>query len=393
MQSVFLYGNSNMWPITKRYILDRLKILNYPNVIVCLYEPMILFNDNEYPGKILNYIAISTPQTLQETGSDKDNWGETKYDNIIEHLNLNVLKMRIDVVNNIKLLSYNFIDKGYLWDLNLNTRIELFYNLFSDQVQEFSYFNSNNIKTNENSNIFFVPSIVNISEDNKGRSIFSSEERLNQTLKQLQSIRDKGYTSVLLETSNLNLYQISQLLQFTDKICLFYSDLEIYNLAYKDTNKNKTEIQLLRKILPHFVDKPFQRFFKFGSRYHLTRDFNIDSFSTEYISGKLISKYLNVYKFDILEPVLYSVPRLLINDFIKVCKDIFDGLELKLKIIDGKYMFALQHDIDNGDYVKIQRDIEYTLPLILQENNFKIHQVDILHVYGAGAVRGNYRYI
>jgi len=368
-KAVFLYGFPDVWEITSGYILNKLSELGNPDLFVYSYcKPLSI----TYKGKCIQKVVFAE-LPFDAIGQDfqvRDRWENKLKENLkadIEKSYDQVIDMCLSQIQDIMLTSFTQTRDGNIWNLDRERRRILFKEIFGNKVQELHYIDASDITTTDNDNLFFIPSVVNIAGHNKCRSVFSSSERIEQTLEQLNSIRNLRGKSILLEMSELNLQQINSLLKYADKIVLLYSDSDMNNLAHYNNNKNNAEMAALRKILPYFKDKPFARFFKFGGRYSATQSFNFNDFSLKYITGRVVKPEFHIYNTYVLEPVIYSVPKELIGEFISICDDILKYLE------------------------SMNTDVETLLPLTITNKGLNIQNIDRLNVYGKGSTDGELR--
>lgn len=187
--------------------------------------------------------------------------------------------------------------------------------LTHSKVQFHSNFDMN---TNSEDILYFIPSILYP----YSTSVYSPEDRLRQTIKQLKSIKNYDpihSKSIIMEMSDINYLSFSKLFElaeYADKVIIFGDDKRFLDIA-SNQNKNKGEIELLRSVLPKFSQKEFSHFYKFGARYYLHDEYK-DLFNSNYdLIMKKIPSYANAYKQDIIEPVLYCVNKKAIVPFIQ----------------------------------------------------------------------------
>jgi hypothetical protein len=179
-------------------------------------------------------------------------------------------------------------------------------------------------------------------------SKYSPEERLNQVINTILSVKEKIPNSiiVLLEGSNISTHELSKVYTLVDKIILFDSDdskkyLYNYNKSYGEVYK-----------LLHFAQKieklSFNKFIKISGRYQLNSNFNIDNFTTD-ICGTFCN---DGYDNECLLTILYSVHKDTFKEYI----DLFSYLK--------------------NDNIKY--DIEHSI----SESGIKINKIDKIGVQG-----------
>lgn len=156
--------------------------------------------------------------------------------------------------------------------------------------------------------IFLITSTIRFSENplsySHTRSVFSTEERLEQTLHSIKSIRAKvpDIIIILLENSNLFPKEVSVLQNKVDWLVSFSQDTQAAKLR-DGLHKGAAETYMLRymqNILKYFN---YNIMFKLSGRYCLSERFDIQNFSSECF-GVLLRD--GVYS-----TRLYSVPRAL----------------------------------------------------------------------------------
>jgi hypothetical protein len=188
------------------------------------------------------------------------------------------------------------VDINELNDINLKKT--LIKSLFADKV----IFNNENLVLNSSieTNIILVSSMINIT--NKQMTIFSAEERLSQTLNTLKTIRDKipNPIIILLEGSNINTEFIHTLYKHVDHLILYSYDEKIDSYV-NNMNKSFGEVYKLLSVVNKLQTYDFNKIFKISGRYYLNENFNINNFTDEFISGKIINSAFFTS--------LYSVPK------------------------------------------------------------------------------------
>lgn len=222
-------------------------------------------------------------------------------------------------------------------------------------------------KNHKNIKCICIPSIIHVRDPS--RSVFTSTERLDQTVRQIKSIRKyvKDAKIVLLEMSCLTPKEMNCLAHITDIIWTFDQDPQLQQLAYGDPNKNKAEVYVLREFWSR-IDKTFDitHFAKFGGRYWLTRDVDDILFKTKPVMKRV---FADSYQQLIIEPVFYSIPAIeVLNGRII---NVFDEM---LKVMDI-------HFTDNE-----------RLLYDLYAKNESIHSPDVLYIQGYTATSGVFRF-
>lgn len=213
---------------------------------------------------------------------------------------------------------------------DLYRQLSLAYNTY---IASSGDFDQEMINIAPESKIFFIPSILRVLEDGKAvKSIYSREERFEQTLQQAKSIKEKVKDSVvvLLELSYMTLRQIHEISRYCDAVVFFAHDILAQKYS-KDRNKNKAEIYLQSFMLDR-ITKPFSHFCKFGGRYSLTGLFDADVFFSDRPSFRLIPRAYDGHP--IIESILYSIPHSCKAEFEKVLKEAQNTLEAQFTDVE-----------------------------------------------------------
>jgi hypothetical protein len=171
--------------------------------------------------------------------------------------------------------------------------------------------------------VFMIPSVINISDNpiaiTNHRSIYTPDERLQQTVEQCISIRKHTGPNdriFILEGSFLNLYQIKKLQNVCDNLILFAYDTEANKYANISTNKSIYEVYVLEFMLRRITE--FTHFFKFGGRYSLTSKCNLKKFIINRPIFREIPAEVTWSKKSIMCTVLYSFPKLYQVKYLKI---------------------------------------------------------------------------
>lgn len=212
--------------------------------------------------------------------------------------------------------------------------------------------------------------------------IFSSDQRLEQTLQTLKSIRQAVPTAkiIFIEMAALPLldYQVQAIEPMVSKIINFTNDAAVHDLYHSTDNwdvvKNVNEVTCFARALRTLNNSDefnqVQRIFKISGRYSLTADFDID-FYDQYQNQNMIvvskarsSQFHRGTTGGIVNQFmsrLWSWPIALTDEIITV----YDNSLM--------YMF---HQLQAGGYA----DIEHTLYKFLDHD--KIRQLDRIGIKG-----------
>jgi hypothetical protein len=235
--------------------------------------------------------------------------------------------------------------------------------------------------------LFLVGSAVNhFNEDNL--SAFKAEERFNQTLDTLQSIRDKVPDAYILiyEASEISIKQ-----EYKDKF-IEQSDLfiecgddpymkSLYENLHRDPGKftfvkSMLECRCLQIILNHMIEHNVfnnaTRVFKLSGRYKLNEYFDIEDYKTRFLTNKYVMKYYDYgERFEDIENIysllygckgsivtgLWSFDRFLFNDIFNVLNRSFEYMERAIQLTAGI-------DIEHSFYHFIDRDKILNVPVL-----------------------------
>lgn len=269
-------------------------------------------------------------------------------------------------LNSTQIISNYFIRQNgekliNIYELNPLERHKLLEKLFNGKVSDIQFF-----KPKYKTNIFLIPSVIYTSDKpfdyTQNRSVFSPKERLKQTHKQVQSLQNaQDSLSIVLEGSRIGLLDM-KLIHNYSYIVLFANDQLGNFYANVHWNKSSYEIYVLQQLYP-LVNAEW--IFKFGGRYHLSKNFNIKSFQKNKPVFKIIDKEYTYAHKDIIECVLYSIP----NSFKETYIQIFNNL---LQITNSK-----KEAIEN----------------LLLEHSKDFYQIEHLNVIGKDAIESFNRII
>jgi hypothetical protein len=196
------------------------------------------------------------------------------------------------------------------------------------------------------------------------RSTYSPEERFQQSLEAIQTIREKVPNAKILfvEASKLLPDMEETLRQQVDYYLNTYEKEDIRYATFTSERKGWGEVkQCIAGV--EFIQEnktPFTRLFKLSGRYSLNSYFHLDNFSKD-------SFVLNkVLKGSVCHPtVLYSVPFCFIDKFQQIlctCNDMYEkgvhGLEVILPPLCQPAMYI--PCVGTEGYVAVSKDIFYS---------------------------------
>jgi hypothetical protein len=235
--------------------------------------------------------------------------------------------------------------------------------------------------------LFLVGSAINhFKEDDL--SAFKAEERFQQTLDTIQSIKDKVPDAYILiyEGSETPIRQ-----EYKDKF-IEHSDLfiecgddpymkSLYENLHRDPGKftfvkSMLECRCLELVLNHMMEhnvfNDATRVFKLSGRYKLNEYFDIDDYKTRFLTNKYVMKYYDYEeRFEDIENIysllygckgsiitgLWSFDRFLFNDIFNVLQKSFEYMERAIQLTAGI-------DIEHSFYHFIDRDKILNVPIL-----------------------------
>jgi hypothetical protein len=235
--------------------------------------------------------------------------------------------------------------------------------------------------------LFLVGSAINhFKEDDL--SAFNAEERFQQTLDTLQSIKDKVPDAYILiyEASETPIKQEYKD-KFTEQSDLFIECGDdpymksLYENLHRDPNKftfvkSMLECRCLEIVLNHMrehnVFNDVTRVFKLSGRYQLNEYFDINDYKTRFLTNKYVMKYFDYNeRFEDIENIysllygckgsivtgLWSFDRFLFNDIFNVLQKSFMYMERAIQLTAGI-------DIEHSFYHFIDRDKIVNIPVL-----------------------------
>jgi hypothetical protein len=235
--------------------------------------------------------------------------------------------------------------------------------------------------------LFLVGSAINhFKEDDL--SAFKSEERFQQTLDTIQSIKDKVPDAYVLiyegsETPIKQEYK-DKFIEQSDLFLEFGNDpymKSLYENLHRDPDKftfvkSMLECRCLELVLHHMVEhnvfSDATRVFKLSGRYKLNGHFDIDDYKTRFLTNKYVMKYYDYEeRFKDIENIystlygckgsvvtgLWSFDRFLFNDIFNVLQRSFQYMERAIQLTAGI-------DIEHSFYHFIDRDKILNVPVL-----------------------------
>lgn len=233
--------------------------------------------------------------------------------------------------------------------------------------------------------LFLVGSAINHFQE-KDFSRFNSDERFNQTLKTIQSIKERvpdAYILVYEASENPISSQYKKKLEKNcDALIECGDDIIMKNLyenLHRDPQKfvfvkSMLECRCLQIVLNYMkqtnIFNDASRVFKLSGRYLLNDDFNIDDYKSQFLINKYVMKYYD-YKERFFDPEnvygylygckgsvvtgLWSFDRLLFLDIMEV-------LSKSLQYMEKAIQFTAGVDIEHSFYHFLDRDKILNIP-------------------------------
>ena len=208
--------------------------------------------------------------------------------------------------------------------------------------------------------IFVVCSIVQIDIKNKGRSVFSTEERLQQTLRQLKSIHShypEAYTIVCEMSQHLHCNDQERLQRNANVVLSFADDMEARILANDHPNKNLAEVYVLQHVCSLLLKKNqlFSHVAKFGGRYWFHPSVSVEErFGPRPVMQQIEEK--THYHCTIVEPVFYSIPYAYVGEYCEFLQNMLSVMYTQPHMDNERllYTFAKKVGADNPASLALQ---------------------------------------
>jgi hypothetical protein len=235
--------------------------------------------------------------------------------------------------------------------------------------------------------LFLVGSAVNHFQE-EHYSEFSAEERFQQTLDTIQSIRHKVPDAYILiyEASETQIKQEykDKFIEQSDLFLEFGNDMymkTLYENLHQNPNnftfvKSMLECRCLELVLDYMMEynvfNDVTRIFKLSGRYKLNEYFDINDYKTRFLMNKYVMRYYDYEeRFKNMDDVyttlygckgsvvtgLWSFDRFLFNDVYSVLQKSFQYMERAIQMTAGI-------DIEHSFYHFIDRDKILNVPVL-----------------------------
>jgi hypothetical protein len=236
--------------------------------------------------------------------------------------------------------------------------------------------------------LFAVPSCININYNfPRATNVYSDEDRYNQTIDQLKSIRQKvpDATIILLDCSYTPIEpdKLCTLENLCDCIILF-DDGEIFFYChflmsnYKSLGEMSMLMFLYREIHSHLEKVAYKWVIKFGGRYKLTDQFDISKFLTTRITVKRSLTMSYFWVGNMVPCIVYGTDK----------PDTKPYIQGELFSVPVRYLADVVDIVTpHLDRYNICRPTEVLLSMI--DDKHPVNFVDTLGIDGCSSVNGN----
>lgn len=216
-----------------------------------------------------------------------------------------------------------------IYDLPEKERVQFLTVYFDGKVMESTWYSN----SSENDITFIIPSVVKTSDKKIHctgyRTIMSPEERLRQTIKQVNSIKQMNATynveTIICEGSILGLDALSELATVSN-VVLFTTDQIGCMYANAHPNKSLYEVYVMKHMINRIKSLWY---FKFGGRYYLAPTFSLDRYTKSAPVINKISGARTFTKEPICQAVIYSFPYSYVPDFDNMYREMIHIFETK----------------------------------------------------------------
>lgn len=267
-----------------------------------------------------------------------------------------VQNLRYEIIPSIEIVSNLYVRiNGFkvinIYDLDENIFQTLLNILFKGKVIQPKF-----LTDAETNLLFCIPSVIKTSENPFNyvhyRSIFTHNERFQQTLKQVENIDKLNLSKniYLLEGSNLDLDEMQKLSNYCN-IVLFCKDKNAHEYANQNVNKSIYEVYCMKFMLEKIK---FNWAFKFGGRYNFHDTFNILNFLKDKPVLKIIDmEYTFTNTENIIECIIYSIPKSYREKYINIYHNIINSLLTDSSSAIENLLYTYSDDIDRIEYLNV----------------------------------------
>ena len=386
-------------------------IINKKFVLIIDYDNDINFNNilfyKDLSSNNIIYLYKSENKYVLEVNIKKQYIIFQEINLLIKFINSiknKIMRLFIKTCNNINLFdfllneSYTFIDNKIPTNSNIINKINFFYeeNEAIDKNEDNYYYISkyptydisnniiyctkfwdyfilqNEISNTEEincDNLVLITSKIYVSDVSfdyiNKRSIYTKEERLQQTLNTIDSIRKyipNNYI-VLVDNSIFKINEIHQISSKVDKFINIINDSKVNTMTDNSEIKAYGEIAQTKQALD-FIDKSkFNNFFKISGRYLVNETFNINNYliDNNVFKKEIIGKINKEMHKHLYLTFLYKICPSKFKKYVKTINDLFEvkGLTEPYEFILPKYLkydFTLINNLGMTKNVSVWKD-------------------------------------
>ena len=189
------------------------------------------------------------------------------------------------------------------------------------------------------------------------RSIHSHEERYQQTIKTIHSIREKipNAKIFIVECSNFDENQTEYFKNTCDFFLNLYEIENVRNDIY-DISKSLGEGTMTYFALKYIIDNSivFDNLFKLSGRYTLSTNFDYNNFNNNNIIIKYIDKNIN----NVLT-ALYKLPRENVNNLMIFLNNNFNQMKqcIGYEVLFANFIKTQNNNISNFDVIGVEGSV------------------------------------
>ena len=329
-----------VWPILKEYSFP-FKDINDLNMKLIEYKPNIIIEASNWP-ETWSYTLTLSMTTKMPILYLKKNFNSVVADRLSKY---NAHEFT-DINNCIDLINKH--SQNYFYTIKTDIKPILFYDsLFKGNFIKNCYYANKNIE-----NLILITSKIVTSSNkfsySKLRSVYTREERFNQTLNTIKSIKkyfNAEYKIMLIDDSELNSYEKEELIKKVDIILLKndIKDISYYTnsspiKAFGELSQQKEAVNFIKN-----QNIKFKNLFKISGRYLLTEKFNYNLWLGDQNVFKLAKEIIKE-KPNLKDYYYTSFYKISINNFLNYYNSIFELLD-KNSICLSINSYGLEQDL------------------------------------------------
>jgi hypothetical protein len=381
-----VFGKVNIYPFTNFHSYSNIEELN---LLLTIHKPNMLIELSIWPETYSYTLSLAMITELPIIYLKKNNYCTvedrlSKYDKAypfttVEEFNTLIYEKKQDYFYTIEpIIYFNKFWDDYFGKKNTST-FNVLSKSINNNITNYYYENNdeviNRLDISNKNIVLIVSKIVTSSKPftyTQNRSIYTIDERFNQTLKTIWSIRNKIPNAfiVLVDNSKLNNYQINTLNHITDytinitydKILNYYTD----DCMFKAFGEISQQLIFYKYFLSKIdLSKP-KNFFKISGRYYINDTFDY----REYDNNLTILKKNNT----VTDSEYYY------TSFYKISiSSILDYFKLLNKIICEKNKYMINNS---------KNDFEVIMPALLN-NKVNVNNLGITQLFSCWKIIDN----